>query len=272
MLSKEKATPTPSKSDRPENSVLFSLKELRRIEDERVKAEADARTAKAEAERRAKAEAEQRARDEETRRVREEEERRQRAENEREARQREDRLRVEEAERRARVEGELKLREQQLLEKQRQRYAHGRRFGRSAWIAAAAAAALLLGIGGGLAAWASRQHQVEMKALEQEIARQNEQTRAAQLAFDAKIRALEETARRYLGEAKTATEQARILGDLQRQKQALEVARPRPPRRTAPSMQQPTAGTPAPPFRVPQKREIILEPLGGLPDVKSGAF
>ena len=113
MLSKEKATL--STSDRPENSVLFSLKELRRLEDERVKAEADARRAQAEAERRAKVEAEQRARDEETRRAREEEERRRRAESEREARQREDRLRVEEAERRARVEGELKLREQQLL-------------------------------------------------------------------------------------------------------------------------------------------------------------
>ena len=85
----------PLKSDRAENSVLFSLKELRRIENERVKAEADARKARAEAERRAKAEAEARARDEESRRVREEEERRQRAENEREARLREDRLRLE---------------------------------------------------------------------------------------------------------------------------------------------------------------------------------
>src|SRR5438128_2019260 len=82
---------------------------------------------------------------------------------------------------------------------------------------------------------------------------------ATQQAFDAQIRALEETARRYLGEAKTAQDQARILGDLQRQKQALEAARLRPPRRTAPPMQ-PTAGPPKPPFRVPQKRKIDDDP------------
>ena len=269
MLSKEKATP--SKSDRPEKSVLLSLKELRRLEDERVKAEAEQRRAQAEAERRAKAEAEQRTRDEEARRVREEEERRQRAESERDARQREDRLRVEEAERRARVEGELRLREQQLLEKQRQRHLRGRGFGRSAWMAAVAGTTLFLAVGGGLAAWAARQHQAEKKALEGEIAHRSEQVRAAQLAFDAKIRALEEKAHRYLGEAKTAKDQARILGDLQRQKQAIEAARPRPPRRTVSPMQ-PTAASPPPPFRAQQKPEINDDPLGGLPDIKGGGF
>jgi hypothetical protein len=251
MLSKEKATP--SKSDRRENSVLFSLRELRQLEDERVKAEADARRAQAEAEQRAKAQAEQRAkaqaeqrtRDEETRRLREEEERR------------------------ARVEGELRAREQQRLEEQRQRHLQERRFGRSAWMAAAAGATLFLAAGGGLAAWASRQHRAETKALELEITRQSEQVRAAQLAFDAKIRALEEQADRYLSEAKTAKEQARILGDLQRQKQAIEAARPRAPHRTAPPMQ-PTAAPQKPPFQVPRKPDINNEPLGGLPDIKSG--
>jgi hypothetical protein len=213
------------------NSVLFSLKELRRLEDERVRAEADARMAKAEAERRARAEAEQRARDEE--------------------RHREDRLRVEEAERRARVEGELKLREQQL---------QGHRFGRPAWMAAAAGAALCVAVGGGLAAWASRLHQAEKKALEREIARRDEQARAARLGFDAQIRALED-----------AKDRARILGDLQRQKQAIEAIRPRPPRRMAPPMQ-PTAAPPKPPFHVPRKPEINDDPLGDLPAVKSGGF
>ena len=268
MLSKEKATR--STSDRPENSVLFSLKELRRLEDERVKAEGDARRAQAEAERRARVEAEQRARDEETRRAREEEERQRRAESEREARQREDRLRVEEAERRARVEGELKLREQQLLGEQRQRHAQRRRFGRSAGMAAATGALLLVVVGGGLTAWASRQHQ-EKQALEREIARRDEQARAAQVDFEAKIRALEEKAQRDVAEAKTAKDQARILGDLKRQKQALEAARPRPPRRTAPAMQ-PTAAPSKPPFRVPQKPEIKDDPLGGDPAIKSGGF
>jgi hypothetical protein len=260
-----------SKSDRSENSVLVSLKELRRIEDDRVKAEADARRAQAEAERRAKAEAEERARDEAARRIREDEERRQRAESEREARQREDRLRLEEAERRARVEGELKLREQQLLEEQRQRDVHRRRFGRSTWTVVAAWAALLVAIGGGLAAWASRQHQAEKKALEQELARRVEQSRAAQADFDARIRALEEKARREVGEAKTAKEQARILGDLQRQKQALEAARPRSPRRTTPPTQ-PAAAPPKPVLGVPQKPVIKDDPLGDLPGLNRGAF
>jgi Skp family chaperone for outer membrane proteins len=269
MLSKEKATL--STSDRPDDSVLFSLKELRRLEDERVKAEADARRAQAEAERRAKLEAEQRARDEEARRAREEEEQRRRAESEREARQREDRLRVEEAERRARVEGELKLKEQQRLEEQRQRHVHGRRFGRSAGMAAAVGALLFVAVGGGLAAWASQQHQTEKEALEREIARRDEQARAAQLDFEAKIRALEEKAQRDVADAKTATDQARILGDLKRQKQALEAVRPRPPRRSAPPMQ-PTAAPSKPRFGVPRKPEIIDDPLGGDPAIKRGGF
>ena len=269
LLSKEEATLP--KSDRPENSVLFSLKELRRFEDERVKAEADARRAQAEAERRAKVEAEQRARDEETRRAREEEERRRRADSEREARQREDRLRVEEAERRARVEGELKLRQAQLLDEQRRRHVQGRRFGRRAGITAAAGALLFAAVGGGLAAWASRQHQAEKTALEREIARLDEQARAAQLDFEATIRALEDKAQRDVAAAKTAKDQARILGDLKRKKEALEAARPRPPRRTAPPMQ-PTAAPPKPPFRVPQKRDIKDDPLGDLPAINSGGF
>jgi hypothetical protein len=269
MLSKGKATP--SKSDRPENSVLFSLNELRRREDERVKAEADARRAQAEAERQAKLEAEQRARDEEARRARDEDERRRRAESEREARAREDRLRLEEAERRARVEGELRLRERQLLEEQRQRHVQGRRFGRRAGVAAAAGALLFVALGGGLAAWASRQHQTEKQALEREIARLDEQARAAQLDLEAKIRALEAKAQRDLAAAKTAQDQARILGDLKRQKQALEAARPRPPRRTVPPTQ-PTFATPKPAFGVPQKQDIKDDPLGALPGINSGGF
>ena len=265
MPSKEKAVL--SKSERPENSVLFSLKELRRFEDERVKAEADAHKAQVDAERRAMAEAEERARAEEVRRLREAEEQRMRAEAEREARQREDRLRVEEAERRARVEGELKLRERLLLEEQRQRHLQGRRFGKSAWMAVAAGAVLSVVLGGGLVAWASRQHQAEKKALELEI----EQARAAQLEFDAKIRALEEKARRDVAAATTANEQARILGDLERQKHALEVARPRLPRRTAPPPQ-PPAAQPQTPFRVPGKRVIPDDPLGALPTGKTSVF
>ena len=138
-------------------------------------------------------------------------------------------------------------------------------------MAAAAGALLFVAVGGGLAAWASRQHQAEKKALEQEIASRNDQARAAQLDFEAKIRALEEKAQRDVAEAKTAKDQARILGDLKRQKQALEVGRPRPPRRTAPPMQ-PTTAPSKPPFGVPRKPVIGDDPLGGDPAIKSGGF
>lgn len=270
LLSKE--TATPSKSDRPESSVLFSLQELRRLEDERVKAEAEARKAQAESERRAKAEAEERARAEAARRAREEEERRKHAENEHEARQREDRLRVEEAERRARVEGELRLREQRRVEEQRQRHGQGGRTGRSAWIAAAAAAALFVAAGGGLAAWASRQHQAEKEALDLEIAHLDEQARAAQLAFDAKIRALEEKVHRDIGGAASTKDQARILGEFQRQKQGVEATRPQPPRRTVPPARH-TVAPPKPTFHMPDKRKILYDdPLDGLPTTGNDSF
>jgi hypothetical protein len=123
---------------------------------------------------------------------------------------------------------------------------------------------LFVAVGGGLAAWASRQHQAEKNALEREIGHRDEQARVAQLDFEAKIRALEEKARRDVAEAKTAKDLAGILGDLKRQKQALEAARPRPPRRTAPPLQ-PAAAPSKPHFRVPQKPEIKDEPLSDLP-------
>jgi hypothetical protein len=162
------------------------------------------------------------------------------------------------------------LREQQLVEKQPHHQLTARRPGSSAWMLAAAGA-LSLAVCGGLAAWASRRHEADKKALEREIALQSEQVQAAQMAFDRKVRALEEEAHRYLGEAKTAKEQARILGDLQRQKQALEAARPRPTRRAA--LPTPPAAAPPPAvLRVPLKPQIDNEPLGGLPDSKSGGF
>ena len=136
-------------------------------------------------------------------------------------------------------------------------------------MAAAIGALLLVAVGGGLAASAARQHQGEKEALERAIARLDEQARAAQLDFEAKIRALEEKARRDVAAATTPKDQARILGDLKRQKQALEAVRPRPSRRTAPPVQ-PTPAPTKPSFRVPPKPEISDDPLGGDPAIKSG--
>jgi colicin import membrane protein len=97
-----------------ENSVLTSLKELRRQEEDRVKQEKAKAEAKADADRRAKEEAERRAKEEVEQAHREEENRRKRAEEEKLAREREERLRVEEADRRARVEAEMKLQHERM--------------------------------------------------------------------------------------------------------------------------------------------------------------
>jgi hypothetical protein len=97
-----------------ENSVLTSLKELRRQEEERVSQEKAKAAAKAEADRRAKEETERRAKEEAEQARREEENRKKRVEDEKLAREREESLRVEEAERRARIDAEMKLQHERM--------------------------------------------------------------------------------------------------------------------------------------------------------------
>ena len=97
-----------------ENSVLTSLKELRRQEEERVKQEKAKAEAKADAERRTREETERRMKEEAERARSEEENRRKRAEEDKLAREREERLRVEEADRRARVDAEMKLQHERM--------------------------------------------------------------------------------------------------------------------------------------------------------------
>jgi len=101
-------------AERRPDSLLFSLKELRRIEDDRVKQEENAEEARIQAEIRAKEEAERRAREAEEQKRRDEEERIRREQEEKERQTREGQLRVQEAERRARVEAEMKLQQQRM--------------------------------------------------------------------------------------------------------------------------------------------------------------
>ena len=97
-----------------ENSVLTSLKELRRQEEERVKQEKAKAEAKAAAERQAKEDADRRTKEEAEQARREEENRKKRVEEEKLAREREEKLRVEEAERRARIDAEMKLQHERM--------------------------------------------------------------------------------------------------------------------------------------------------------------
>lgn len=92
-----------------ENSVLVALRELQRIERERVQKEQEAEDLRLDGDRRAREETERQARAEAEQRARDEEQRRQQAEEERQRQEREERLRLEEAERRARIEAQATL-------------------------------------------------------------------------------------------------------------------------------------------------------------------
>ena len=150
-------------SDRRENSVLFSLKELRRIEDDRVRQEQDELAARRESERAAKEAAERAAREAEERRQREEAERIRRAEEEHQARTREDQMRLQEAERRARVEGEMRIHEERMrLE------VHAK--ARSSPVkAVVTVAVILIAVGGGLGYKMYTQHQAEQAVAQAQI-------------------------------------------------------------------------------------------------------
>jgi membrane protein involved in colicin uptake len=100
--------------DSRDNSVLKSLKELRKQEEDRVKKERSEAEARADSERRAKEDAERKTKDAADHAKREEEDRIRRAVEEKEAREREERIRVEESERRARIEAETHLQQERM--------------------------------------------------------------------------------------------------------------------------------------------------------------
>jgi|GEM_PF-4273584 len=104
----------PQQEKRAENSVLFSLQELQKMEEQRVEQEKASVRAKEDAERRSKEDAERRIREAEEAKIKATEDARRREEEMRVASEREERIRIEETERRARVEAETRLREEQM--------------------------------------------------------------------------------------------------------------------------------------------------------------
>src|SRR6187401_3070976 len=174
-------------SERPRetNSVLFSLRELRRIEDDRVKKEQDEARARAEAERAAKEAADRAARDAEERRRQEEEDRARRAREEAEARQREDAMRLQEAERRARVEGEVRINEERMRLDAQHRAKH------SPVKAVVGVAAVLVLIGGGLGYKMYSQHQEELAKVQAERDRIAKEADKAKAELESRIAGIE---------------------------------------------------------------------------------
>jgi len=195
-------------AERRENSVLFSLKELRRIEDDRVKKEQDEARARMEAERAAKDAAERAVRDAEERRRRDEEDRLRRIEEEKENRVREDQFRLQETERRARVEGEMRLQEERLrLE------VHAKAQTTSPVKAVVGVAAVLVLVAGILGWKMYSQHQAEMATERAERARVEAEAKAAQIEFDKKFAAIQNEMNEKLRNAKSDEERARIRAE-----------------------------------------------------------
>lgn len=131
--------------EKSENSVLFSLRELRDIEQTRVRSEEEQRLHNQEAERRRVEDERRRVEDE--RRRRDEEERMQFEQLERQRRDEE--LRLQEAERRARIEAEANL-EQQRMAHEMELRRHEISKKRPTWLLAVIGVLVVLGGGAGV--------------------------------------------------------------------------------------------------------------------------
>src|SRR5262245_17465196 len=111
-------------AERRENSVLFSLRELRQIEDERVKQEEDAEKAKVEAERVAKEDALRLAREEAERKAREEDDRLRKIQEDKDRQVRDEQNRLEAEKHRTQVEANVKIEEARLRAEAQSAAAH----------------------------------------------------------------------------------------------------------------------------------------------------
>ena len=245
-------------SERRENSVLFSLKELRRIEDDRVKREEDEAKARVEAERAAKEASVRRAREEEEQKRRDEEDRLRRIEEQKEAQLREEQLRLQESERRQRVEGELRLQEERMrLELQSRKSS-------SPVKAVVSVAAVLVVVAGALGWRMYSQHQAEMAVASAERSRLEADAKAAQLEFDKKMVAIQKEMNAKLNAVHTEEERARIRAEAA---DRAEAARQDVARRATHKIGAKGAGdattTPVP-YRKIEKKNIKDDPLEGL--------
>ena len=244
-----------SSSQRPsENSVLFSLRELRRIEDDRVKKEQETARAKAEAERQAREESERIAREAEDRRVRDEADRARMAREADEQRTRDDQLRLQEAERRARVEGEMRINEERMRLEMQHKKKH------SPVKAVLGVAGVLVLLGGGIGYKMYSQHQTELAAERAERERIATQARKERAELEAKLVGIEKNMNEQLAKAKSEEDRQRIRAAAAEAK-ALAQGKTAAPRHSGTAKTETdTKKTVVPNFK---KREISDNPLDG---------
>ena len=194
-------------AERKESSVLFSLRELRSIEEERVQEE-DAAKKRAEEEKiRAREDAERRAREDEEGRRRAIEDAERRERETRENREREDRLRVEEAERRARVEAQAAIEQQRMHKELEIRAVEAQRKKPTWLIGLAGGLVLIVGILGFWAYNKSQESAAKEKAAQAQIEQLQKDIAAAQENFDKASKETDEKYQKLLA-AKTDEEKA----------------------------------------------------------------
>ncbi|HSZ84160.1 MAG TPA: hypothetical protein VLA14_17870 [Polyangia bacterium] len=243
-------------AERRENSVLFSLKELRGIEDGRVKKEKEEADARLEADRAAKLAAERAVRDAEERRVREEEERVRRLEDEKESRVREDQIRVQEAERRARVEGEVRLQEERMrLE------VHAKTQQKSPLKAILGVTGVLVIIAGGLGYKMYSDNQATLAAARADSARAEMEAKAKQDELQAQITAITKDMNDKLAKAQTDEARAQIRAEAAAQRSAAAAALVHTRGHGGAKSDAPT---PAAPRAYAKKKAVSDNPLDGL--------
>jgi dTMP kinase len=249
-------------SERRENSVLVALRELRGIEDDRVKREQEEARARSEAERAAKEASERQTREEEEARRLAEEDRLRRIEEEKQAKIREEQLRLEEADRRARVDGEMKLQEERMrLEMQS-------RSGAKSPLKAVIAVTVVLALAGAVIVYkiqaANRQENAEReRKLDQERTQERLAAKAAQAELERKILAITRDMDEKLKAAKTDAERAQIRSDalLARREATSEERSGRRGKKGGTASDQPGK---SPAVHVPGKRDINDNLLDGL--------
>lgn len=204
-------------AEKKESSVLFSLRELREIEEERIQEEHTAKKRAEEDRIRAQQEAERRAREEEEGRRRAAEQAERAAREAVENREREERLRVEEAERRARVEAQANL-EQQRMHKELEIRAIEAQKSKPTWlIAVAGGLVLVVGILGYWAYNRSQEADRDKAESEAKLAAIMKDVETTQAEFNRLSKETEEKYQKLLS-AKTEEEKAAAQRDLDKAK------------------------------------------------------
>ncbi len=165
-----------AQSDKRENSVLFSLRELRQIEESRVQEEVNAQRSAEEARVRAIQDDERTRRDAEEARVRAIHDEEQRQRDTIEARAREERIRVQEAETQARIRAQAEL-EQQRMHNEMQIKMQEVAKTRPTWLLAIAGILTVSVIGLGIFFYKRHQEATAAEARNKELALQQEESR-----------------------------------------------------------------------------------------------